>query len=242
MRAIIRCASPAHGTPEELQTKLRKTLEAQNWLPNLKEGDPELDARKAEILGHVTPEDRSLVEKTCFCTVYHDDTKTWGIVSNPTSHAFTFRLKNPKQDRLKAATEELVADLALIPSRTHKPDQGVVEFHPHIVVLEPNSDNSAFQGEILPAKGLGLAMLERKTETYVGALTLLLTILLLVVTSPPVAPIVLGKLSSSWQDWANGNLSRFATASLVTATISWFEVLLHWIQVRRQSSIRWTLE
>lgn len=242
MRAIVKCTASGHTEGKNQCEKLQKLLDQHNWCPRLSADDRELETRKAEILLNVADDDRNLVEKTFFCTIYDEDSKTWGIVNNPTSHAFTFRLKNPISDRLKAATEKLVADLSGVTSGGKAAGNGPFEFHNPIVVLEPTSQHHAFVGEVLPAKGLILAMKEKKRETYVGGLTIFLTVVFMILSLPWTTQHLFGQFSQSFQDWIAGNLSRFSTAALVTATISWFEVILYWFQERRHSAVRWTLE
>lgn len=238
MRAIIKCTAASHVGQDELQ----KVLDALDWLPRIPQDDSYITGKQAEIFHNVAEDDRSLVEKTFLLTIYNEDTKTWGIVNNPTSHVFTFRLKNPVADRLKAAAEKLVQDLSTTSVGKHRVDGGEFKFVDQIVVLEPNSDHSAYTGEVLPAKGFMLAVRERKRESYVGAFTVFLTILLLVITSPPFSRWLFVSFSQPWQDWLTGNLNRFTTAASVTATIAWFEVILYFFEVRRQSTIRWILD
>jgi hypothetical protein len=163
-------------------------------------------------------------------------------VSNPSKHALTFRLKTPVSERLKAACEKLVADLQPVVGDRDKGRNPAFAFVSRVEVLEPNSQDHAFSGEILPPSRFWLAVQERKTEAYVGAFAAALAILLLVVTSPSIKAAVLSFATADWQDWISGNLERFTTATLVTLAISWFEVALHWFDIRRKSSIRWTLD
>jgi hypothetical protein len=237
MRAIVKCTA---ATPVEAD-KLQKTLEQHDWWPRLPQDDPEVTERKNEILGHVAEDDRPLVEGTLVCTIYDEETKTWGIVNNTTTHVLTFRLKNPIADRLKAAAEKLVSDLSSV-TVGKRIDGGAFRFQQQIVVLEPHSEHSAFTGQILPSKGFLLAVKERKRETCVGIFTVVLTLLLVALTAPPIARWFFTTPDKDWQEWITGNLNRFTTAASVTATIAWFEVLLYWFQVRRQSAIRWSLE
>lgn len=154
----------------------------------------------------------------------------------------TFRLKNPVSERLKAACEKLVADLQPVVADRGKAKRPAFEFVHRVEVLEPNSQDHAFSGEILPPKRFWLAVNERKTEAYVGAFAAGLAVLLLIATAPPLRSYLLSRFGQEWQQWISGNLERFNTAALVTVTISWFEVLLHWFDIKRKSYIRWTLE
>jgi hypothetical protein len=242
MRAIVHCYIEGHKNIDSLKSDFGRALDANDWLPSIGEEHPLLLKHKDEILNLVANSDVEFVKETFYRMVHEEKSGTWGLVNNPSPRGFTFRLKNPDPGRLKIATEKLVANLAAFFPDRLRSDLGKIDFDTKIVVLEPQGEHPQFFGEILPAKGLGLAMRERKTETYVGLLTLLLGMGLLILTSPVVASVAFSVLSPPWQDWLNGNLSRFATAAWVTTTISWFEVLLHWFSVRRQNSIRWTLE
>ena len=235
MRAIIRCT--ATFEKQDLESLLADI----NWWPTVDQSDPLVRDRAQDIITHIADSDRGLAERTLLCTIYDDATKTWGIVSNPSLHVLTFRLKNPVSEKLKVACERLVIQL-----QPHVPDhrsgRTPVEFSPSVEIFEPNSQDHAFSGAILPPARFWLAVKERKTEAYVGLFTTLLAIVFLTSTSPLVRPWLMRGFDSDWQQWFSGNLERFSTAALVTLTISWFEVFLHWFSLRRQSSIRWTLE
>lgn len=236
MRAILRCSTKVEN--EELDSLLASL----NWWPNLEQDDPILQERSDDIMNHIAQEDRDLAKKTLLYTVYDDTTKTWGIVSRPSTHMLTFRLKNPVSERLKAACEKLIADLQPVRAERGRAKTEAFAFSARIEVLEPNSQDHAFSGEILPPMRFLLAVRERKTEAYVGAFTACIAILLATLTSPPVKAALLPSLTGEWQQWVSGNLERFTTAALVTMVISWFEVMLHWFDMRRKSYIRWILE
>lgn len=236
MRAILRCSTRVEK--EELDAMLSSL----NWWPTLDQENPIVQGRSDDIMSHIAQEDRDLAKTTLLYTIYDDTTKTWGIVSRPSTHMLTFRLKNPVSERLKAACEKLVADLQPVLADRGRPKKLAFEFSPRVEILEPNSQDHAFSGEILPPKRFLLAVRERKTEAYVGAFTAGLAVLLAAITAPPVKSALLSGFAAEWKQWVSGNLERFTTAALVTLVISWFEVMLHWFGIRRQSYIRWTLD
>jgi hypothetical protein len=95
MRAILRCTTTA-----ETQD-LEAVLVAIDWWPSLDQTDPIIQERTEDIVTHIADADRALAERTSICTIYDETTKTWGIVSNPSRHVLTFRLKNPVSEKLK---------------------------------------------------------------------------------------------------------------------------------------------
>lgn len=236
MRAILRCSTTVE------KEELDGLLSSQNWWPNISQEHEIVKAHREDIVSHIAEQDRDLAHATLLYTIYDDTTKTWGIVSNPSKHALTFRLKNPVSERLKAACEKLVADLQPVGGDRDRAKGPAFVFGSRVEVLEPNSQDHAFSGEILPPKRFWLAVEERKTEAYVGAFAAALALLLLIATSPPVKAAFLSGARPEWQGWLSGNLERFTTATLVTLTISWFEVILHWFDIRRKGFIRWILE
>lgn len=237
MRAILRCETSFDE--KQLETYFSQTI----WWPTVDQGSAIVEGHKSDIISHIAPDDRPLAESTFVFTIYDDATRTWGIVSRPTHHALAFRLKNPIAERLKLACERLVKDLEPVNA-----DQGKMgsrrafRFEPSVEVLEPNSQDHALAGEILPPKRLLFAIQERRSEAWVGAFTAVVGVVLLVLTSPPIKPVLLARVEELWRPWVSGNMERVSTAALVTLAISWFEVLLHWFDIRRRSSIRWTVE
>jgi hypothetical protein len=229
MRAIILCDTLVENND------LESILSEINWLPNMEDDNLELLERKKEILEHIPKDAKKLVESTFVCTIYDDETKTWGIVNRPNKHRLSFRLKNPVSDRLKKASIKLVSDM-----RTNKHTDGKFKFDflPRVEVLEPGNENYSFAGEILPPHRLKLAISQRKTESYVAIFAGIIAIVLLIVTSPIILPVK----TNSWEIWFSGTLERFSTAALVTMTISAFEVFLHWSEIRRQDLIKWVFE
>jgi hypothetical protein len=115
MRAIIGCR--LNVDPRILQP----LLEQKGWIPSPKVSDATLNDRTADILGHVSPEDFGLVNETKEYLVFHQPTKTWGLVNYPVTRGIEFRLKNRDSDRLKAACEELIADIDLICQESRTP-------------------------------------------------------------------------------------------------------------------------
>ncbi|HXJ11042.1 MAG TPA: hypothetical protein VNH19_02125 [Candidatus Limnocylindrales bacterium] len=182
---------------------------------------------------------KPLLEKTFTCTIYDEETKTWGIVNQPQSQNITFRLKNQSSDKLKAATEKLIRQLQTA-RRTHGPDsRPAFSFQPRVEVFEANSEDHAFYGEILKPRSFRQAVKEREQEARIGLFAGIGAAILLLLTSPPVATHVVGDVNLPWGRWASGNYERFATAALVTTTVSWLEVIMHWLFTLRQPIILW---
>lgn len=225
MRAIIKSS----GTTGP--TELDKVLVELGWWPTLSQDHEEVKVRAEEILAHVSRPDHALAAQTLLFTIYDAESRTWGIVSNPTHGQLTFRLKNSSSERLKYSCERLVGQL-----------QTTFLFSPKIEILEPNSEDHAFHGSILEPRRLVHAIRERKREALVGLFALALAVLLLSITSPIVSDYVFHDTLPQWRTWIAGNLERFTTAAMVAVTLLWFEVGMHWVDLRRRPVIRWELE
>jgi len=229
MRAIIGSASAV--SRDDLEAHLRLV----GWWPSLSQDDAEILTHRDDILQHVSQADQTLTARTLLCTIYDEETRSWGIVSNPATGQVTIRLKNASSERLKHACEKIIQQLGAL-------DASPFKFGPRIEVLEPNSEHHAFSGQIVPPQRLWHAILDRKREAWVGSFAYSLAGLLLFVTSPTGAQWFLAGIAPSWRLWVSGNLERFSTAALVTGTLLWFEVGLHWLELRRQPVIRWDFE
>lgn len=231
MRSIILCDTSIENDDLEL------ILSEINWFPNIPQDSKEVIERKNEIIEHIPKDAKILVESTIVCTIYDDETKTWGIVNRPNKHRLSFRLKNPVSEKLKKASIKLVSDMRT-KQYMHTDGKFHFDFLSRIEVLEPGNENYSFAGEILPPQRLKLAISQRKTETYVAIFAGLIAILLLMITSPIIFPIKV----NPWEIWFFGTLERISTAALVTMTISVFEVFFHWSEIRRQDLIKWVFE
>jgi hypothetical protein len=188
MRAIIKCSTSVK--PEELDT----IISDHYWWPKLDQEHEHIKEKTEDILAHVAKEDQTLVKETLLFTIYDEETKTWGIVNNPSDHVITFRLKNSVSERLKAACEKLVGQIQTH-SFSHRKSPGhLFKFSPRIDVLEPNSDNHAFSGEVLSPRRFLLAVAERKTEALVGGFAFIVAVCLLTLTSPIISESVLSHM------------------------------------------------
>jgi hypothetical protein len=232
LRARIVCS--ASVAPERLLERLRLG----HWWPGLAQDHPELLARRDEILLTLAPDDLILVKETLLATIYDADTRTWGLLNSPVQDAYVVRLFNRHPTRLKAAVARLVSQL-----QARDGSDWRVHFPERVEVLEANSTTSAFWGKIMPERRMALAVSERYAEAGVGAWALALAVIFLIVSSPLGDPWVrdLG-VGQAWHVWIEGVLERFSSAALVTATVSWAEVLFHWMAIRRLPLVEWRLD
>ena len=178
MRAIIRC-----HTNVEVEA-LDALLSEHDWWPNLPQDHKAVDERKQEILAHVNEGDRDIATATHLYTIYDAETRSWGIVCNPTKEVFTFRIKNAVSDKLKTAAEKLVFDLQRIYKQRRSNDSMTLSFYPTIEVLEPDSPSRAFSGEILSSNKLKHAIEQRRIEATVGLIAVLGAIFFSILTLP----------------------------------------------------------
>jgi hypothetical protein len=237
MRAIIRCRS--NVDPKGLDGLLIE----KDWWPGIDQIDPEVVKRKDEILSHVAVEDLIITERTYLYTIYDEATKSWGIVNNPTKHGITFRIKNPDSDKLKAACERLVKNLQEISNEKRHGDGNIFfEFISFIEVLEPNSINHAYSGEILPPNRSNLAIQTKRSEFIVGIGAGILALFLLIVTMPPIENVITSGWSVEWYTYVKGFSDRLATSAIVTSTVSILTVLLYYFDIRRKSIIKWQFD
>ena len=228
MRAIIRVTT---NLPDD---RLDDLLQGYGWLSRVSNQDF-IDQKRGEILDSVHRDDRPIVENTLLSyTLLHDPTKTWGIVNRPVDNLITFRLKNPIPDRLKAATEKLVRDLQDFSKR----EKRIYFDFEKIEVLEPQGFIHAFAGEVMPRNRLSLAINRRRTEWLVGAVAFVVSIILLTVTFPSIREFLFAD-NTVWSSWAIGFLERLSTSAIVTATVSWLNVILYWFELRRRDVIVW---
>ncbi len=236
MRAIIRCKSNV-----ELN-ELDGLLTEKGWWPNISQDHEEVVRRKENILSHVASEDVVMVRETYQYTIYDDTTKSWGIISAPARRLINFRLRNPDSDRLKAACEKLVTDLQGSNMSRKRGDIDIsFTFVSKIEVLEPNSMDHAYSGEVLPARRIAYVLRKKRPEFWVGVLAGLSALIFLVLTIPPIAQLAYGSLSQDWIKFTNGFFDRLATSAIVTATVSILNVILYWIDLRRKPIIIWNV-
>lgn len=240
MRALITATINA---PADVLDRLPQTLEhfliEQGWWPALDQDHPEVVAMRDEILKTVSNGDHTLAKETYLFTIYHEESRSWGIISRPNRQVITIRVKNPVAERLKAAAEKIVDD-CLNQSRQKRPSQDIhFLFRSRIEVFEPGSGDHAYFGEILPANRFLLAISQRRTEFYVGLIASTAAILMLICTLPPVIHALIGHMVPEWQLWLRGLLERLGSSAVVTATVSGLNVFLHWLDLRRKRGIRW---
>jgi len=228
MRAIIRVKTNIQDE------RLHEILKARGWLPRITKAEV-LERRKKEILDTIHPDDLEVVIETLLPYIVLDDpTKTWGIVNRPADDLVTFRLKNPIPDRLKTATEKLIRDLQLA---NEKDVNFAIESK--IEVLEPGGDMHAFSGTVLPKNRFALAVQRRQNEWWVGVVAFIASLILLIATVPPIQGFLGITNATEWGAWNLGFLERLSTSTIVTATVSWLNIILYWFDLRRQTAIVW---
>ncbi len=116
------------------------------------------------------------------------------------------------------------------------------EFSENIEVLETNSQHLAFYGEVLPPKKWELARNERRQDWKLAKWSLHATVLLTLVTIPPIESVLFSGLPYDWRQWLDGNLARFSTSALVAALVAVSAVLTHYFELRRDGAVRWLLK
>jgi hypothetical protein len=236
MRAIIKCDSTI-----DIDV-LEAFLSTKNLWPALPQDHPEVQRRRQELLDTIAPEDRALAESTLLYTIYHDGTKTWGIINRPSKHSYTFRLKNPVAIKLQSACQKLVADMQTAGGTYGTDGHSLFTFTAPIDVLEPGKDDHAYFGEVMPQQRLQMVVQKRRTEAMVGICAAAVGVIMLLLTIPPVGNQLLALLGPNWMPWVRGLLERLSSSAFVTAIVSWLNIFFFWLDIRRRPAIRWSLE
>ncbi|MBC7545086.1 MAG: hypothetical protein H7338_20360 [Candidatus Sericytochromatia bacterium] len=231
MRARLVCHT--NMTIDELKSAL---VQLHLW-PEMDQEHPDLKARQTEILASGVSSDIPLVNETLVGTIYESHTQTWGVINRPAGGRYVLRLQHPDAQALRRAAETVVVGLKQVTHGRHR-----VQFPEPFEVQEPNTASTAFWGHVLPRGRWALALKERPTEAFIGALTLVMSVILLTASSPWGGAILVPLVPDPhWHTWLDGLLDRFASATLMTGALSWAEVLFHWLAVRRLPNIRWEL-
>ena len=224
--------------PSRSWDDLRAALDHANWIPSLAADSPSVLMRRREILADIGAENKEAASETTKLVIFDEANEAWGLVNNVTGRTYTIRIKHPDREALKRSSARLVEDLQSSMVHLFRDRRPAFTFQPQIDVLLPESNQLAFQGTVLPPKRFRAALQERRSEAALGLAAFLAAGTLLVVTAPPfLGPPMSG--ADSWYVWATGNLERLSTAALVTAAVSWLEVVIRWFQLRRQPTIRW---
>ena len=111
-----------------------------------------------------------------------------------------------------------------------------------IEVLEPNSENHAYAGEVLGKDRLRLSLKDKRPEFIVGIGALSLAIILMLLTLPITEKTLLSSLTPEMHVWIKGFLERFATSAVVTAAVSLVNVALYYLDLKRKSIIQWIFD
>jgi hypothetical protein len=75
----------------------------------------------------------------------------------------------------------------------------------------------------------------KKTEITIAIASLFTSLIFLVFSSPSISTLLIGPISLEWNTWILGVFSRLATASLVTTTVAFLNIMLYWISQRRSA-------
>jgi hypothetical protein len=114
-----------------------------------------------------------------------------------------------------------------------------VQFAALIKVLEANSLNVAYYGEVQPEARFRDAVKQRAVEWRIGKIFFALAIAFAVVTIPPIEDRWLSSPITKWDLWTDGNLARLATSALITSAVSVLNVVSRWSELKQVGAIRW---
>lgn len=222
------------------------------------------------ILGQIAAEDRDYALLTFQHPIYDRRTQTWGTVHYEPDHQqrhIVIRLRNSHSERLKRATQRLVAHLlgdvedesraarvrrlsSEIRALAHwlwyrKLRSDPMEFEP-IKVLEPGSPREAFYGSVVSERTLGSVVRERRGDLFIAGIFGALGVASLLLESPLILDYDkrvhdLTIWHSGWLAWMAGNVGRLGTSLFVASFLPVIQVLLAWREVRRRPAVVWDL-
>jgi len=277
-RSAIQAQESAIAAERRLMVGLTEKQSGNGRTPRSRPGDTlvSLAAGEArEILLHVSPHDRSIANITFQYPVFDRRTQTFGTVhyeldkDNVAVHHVVIRLKNSQSEKLKVATQRLVADLNLgtvesrrsirllnalralnisflrLWYRSAHHSRRRIRFA-RIKVLEPGQSTEAFSGRVTAERSLASVIRERRSDIVVAGVFLTLGITTSILSSPMVYNFDYLTHAEKWTDgwlaWGAGNLSRIGSAFFVGVFVPLIQILLHWQSVRRKPSVSWNID
>lgn len=95
---------------------------------------------------------------------------------------------------------------------------------------------------MLPRQRLPLVLEQRRVEVLVGSCAVVFGLLMMVLTAPPIIAWLLRSFDPTWAIWTRGLLERLGSSAVVTATVSWLNLLFHWLDHSRRPAIKWALQ
>jgi hypothetical protein len=218
---------------------LRDLFENQiHWWPPYEQNDPIVLKERDHILNLVYSADRDLVSRTYCFMFYHHRTQSWGLVNSPQEGIVEIRIRNGDSLKLRRACEALIAALKSYETK-HKIN---LTFEETIRILEPDSNNEAYDGEILPDPDFKHAKADRAAEWRVGIIFLVVSLFFTGMTIPSLQHFIEAHLlSKEWTEWGAGFIGRMATSAIVTSLVSFLAVFFHMYDLRRMGVVRWHL-
>lgn len=126
----------------------------------------------------------------------------------------------------------------------HETDS-LFEFLPTIHMLEKDNKHDSFSGKILDHDLLKAAASQKNKEMWLMLIGGITTILMYYLTSPVCTEIFNGEgslnwaLSKEWGSWLVSIFDGLGSATLVTFSLSFFEIIFHKRYLQKQAPIIW---
>lgn len=266
MRAFVICristdddsTKPRDELDQLLKDLLKDFLTRNDWIPYVDQDHQDVTTQRDAIFATVADGDKPLAKDTYLYTIYHEPTRTWANVNRTSMNIVTIRFRNSDGVRLKASVEKFVFECQLngkslsnlkrlsnsvVGKVGIKPATSILKFKftDRIEVFEPNSQDIAYSGVVVPIFKFRQARLQRRIEFWTFIIAGIISLTFLILTIPGVIPSILSSLPNNWVSWIEGICDRIGTAAFLTSTFSFITVMLHWLGLRGKPSVTWNV-
>ncbi len=191
----------------------------------------EAELKREEIISEAADEDRPILRNGVFYTIYLNNYRTWGIISEASKCCFEIKIRNKRPRDIKKSSEEIVKWL-----KDARKDIKSMKIEKEIEVFEPSSNIHAFVGDVLPKKLFKRAIKDNKSAFFVSLVSLFFFLFTAWLSYPGKYYLQQLVMTNEW--WV-GFFERFSTAMIVTCIISFFPIIYRWAELRREGLIEW---
>jgi hypothetical protein len=192
---------------------------------------------KNEIIDTLPQNIKEIIQEqgTYTFLIFGPKEESYGLISAPVKGEIDIRFKNENGEKLQSVAERLIKELSFQIKE--------IEFEERISVKQKNSDAEAFHGRITTPKYRSIFQIaknDKKADFWIGFWTLLITVLLIVLSVPPVLNLLF-PIEPEWKKFVSGLLERLFTATIVTVFISMISIVLYYNEIKRHPTVKWEL-